>query len=273
MHPSADFLTTLNAIRLLPVSCTKRYSLYATYLKLFVSRRLGSQGRASFKLWGLWHLAPSSRAAEFLVKDVYIGMPYRLSLRSAKRILDVGANCGFATLFFKSHFPDASILAVEPLKREADYIREAIRLNNLAGITVINCAVGSAPGMIDLYTEEENTVVSSFSVVRSGTARHQQTEVILLSSMISEEPVDILKLDIEGAETDVLHELSRANVLSPSRIRNIVMEYHRFDPSQISMFPEILKLLESVGYAYSISAKASAGSVQQDVLVYCREKS
>lgn len=153
MKPSADFLTTLNAIRILPYNWRKRFSLLRAYLLTTVNRRLRPSHRAEFDLWGLRHLAPSWQTAEFLIKDVYVGMPYRLPLMNAATIFDVGANCGFATLFFKTTYPEAEIVAVEPQPRESACITEAIALNRLQGVHVHPCAVGLNSGVAEFITQ------------------------------------------------------------------------------------------------------------------------
>lgn len=272
MEPSADFLTTLNAIRILPFSWRKRFSLLRAYLLATINRRLRLDHRAEFDLWGLRHLAPSWKTAEFLIKDVYIGTPYRLPLMNAATIFDVGANCGFATLFFKAMYPEAVIVAVEPQARESACITEAIALNRLQDVHVHHCAVGPTSGVAEFITQEDNSVVSSTSEKRTGQGEKLQVKVSKLSSLLPNWPIDILKLDIEGAEVAVLRELADAKALSPQKIRNIVMEYHRFDPAAMAALPGILSLLESSGYEYAFDARTHCGSSHQDVLVYCRQK-
>jgi FkbM family methyltransferase len=272
MYSAADFVTTLNTIRVAPYTRLRRISLLKAFLCATANRRLRPHHHAELNLWGLKHLAPSWRMAEFLIKDVYAGAPYKLSLKSARTILDVGANCGFATLFFKATYPEAQIVAIEPQPRESAFISEAVAVNRLRGVTVLPCAVGTNSGKAVLITHGDNSVVSSMSESRAGEGEKLEVEVATLSSLLPEPPVDILKLDIEGAEVGVLRELSDSRVLSPEKIRNIVMEYHRFDSACISALPEILCLLEHSGYAYSFDAHASRSSSFQDILVYCTGK-
>jgi FkbM family methyltransferase len=217
-------------------------------------------------------LAATWKSAEFLTKDVYIGLPYLLPDTNPQRIFDVGANAGFATMFFSALYPEAQIVSIEPQMREVGYLRECVRLNGLAKVEVVNCAVGAEPGTMRFFTHDENSVVSSLSISRTTDGKEEEIKVMLLSTLLPDAPVDILKLDVEGAEREVLEDLSQQAALNPKRIRNIVMEYHRFDPEGISAFPDTLRLLEKSGYEYTLSARAHQSSAQQDVLVYCREK-
>jgi FkbM family methyltransferase len=272
MYAAADFLTTVNTIRLAPYTQRNRFSLLWAYLCATTNRRLSPTKQAELKLWGLKHLAPSWRIAEFLLKDVYIGAPYALSLTSAETIFDVGANCGFATLFYKATYPEAHIVAIEPQPRERALLSKAIAINKLRAVSILPCAVGATAGKAILNTHDDNSVISSMSDSRAGEGHKVEVEVATLSSILPKSPIDILKLDIEGAEVDVLRELYNSRALGPDKIRNIVMEYHRFDSTCVSALPEILSLLENSGYDYAFDAHASRSSSAQDILVYCTGK-
>lgn len=269
MHAADDFFTTLNTIRTLPFSHQRRCSLAAAYTKAACLRRSGADGPAEFSVWGLTHLAPSWKIAKFLLREIYVELPYLTAVRGAKVIVDVGANCGFATLFLKSIHPDASITAIEPQQRESGYCQSAVTLNRLGDVRVINAAVGREPGKAVLSIVEDNSVLSSFCTARAGSAQQQETDVIRLSSVLPAEPVDLMKMDIEGAEGEVLQELADCDALSPDRIKNIVLEVHRFPSSTGDALTSILTLLASRGYEYSLSARPGAASHHQDVLVYC----
>jgi FkbM family methyltransferase len=269
MHAADDFFTTLNTIRTLPFSPQRRWSLAAAYTETALRRRAGTAGAAEVSVWGLRHLAPSWKIAKFLTREIYVELPYLTALRRAKVIFDVGANCGFATLFFKSTYPDATIVAIEPQKREADYCRTAVALNRLQGVQVINAAVGREAGKAVLSIVEDNSVISSFCTTRAGSAQQQETNVIRLSSVLPAEQVDLLKMDIEGAESEVLQELDERGVLTPNRIKHLVLEVHRFPARTGDALTNILQLLASRGYAYSLAARPGRETPHQDVLVYC----
>lgn len=269
MHAADDFLTTLNAIRTLPLSGSQRRSLASAYTHSTLWRKTGRSGPAEISVWGLRHLAPSWRAAKFLLREIYIDLPYQTALTGVKTIFDVGANCGFATLFFKSTFPDARIVAIEPQQREADFCRAAVTLNRLDGIEVINAAVGAEAGQRMLSIVEDNSVISSFCTARAENARQQPTQVWPLSTLLPDTPVDLLKMDIEGAELEVLRELADHAALAPERIRNLVIEVHRFPSRNGDPLSEVLSLLTHSGYDYSLAARAGGTSHHQDVLVYC----
>jgi hypothetical protein len=100
-------------------------------------------------------------------------------------------------------------------------------------------------------------------------------KAVRLSDFIDRE-VDLLKLDVEGAERFVLTDLDATGKLRS--IKNIVMEYHHHLGPNNDDFSETLRLLEQNGFGYQIAADLKRplghgwpGKVQ-DILVYCFRK-
>ena len=244
-------------------------SVLRSFLKASFLRRIKKQGRADLFILGLKHIAPNWKSAEFLIKDIYIGLPYMFGNKKMSTIFDVGANCGFATLFFKSLYPASQIFAIEPQKRESTFLCEAISKNNIQNVQVLTAAVGDFEGNMELSVCSESTVLSSFTAERSGFENSETTQVVRLSRILPLTQIDLLKLDVEGAEGAVLRDLSKSECLTPKRIKNIIMEYHHFDFLNSERLPEILELLVNHGYKYSLDARKNIFSHNQDILIYC----
>jgi hypothetical protein len=92
-----------------------------------------------------------------------------------------------------------------------------------------------------------------------------------LSQFVGED-VDLLKLDIEGAENEVLDDLVASEAVS--RIRQLVVEYHhQLDPTR-DFLGAFLERLREHGFLYQVAAKAPIGNRAklaprfQDVLVH-----
>ena len=156
-------------------------------------------------------------------------------------IIDGGANVGTAVRFWKELYPKARIICLEPdptifnmLTRNTEHL-DQIDLRRLAL---------SAPELGSNFILE-GTDAGRLSGV-GGQAQPNTAEVptTRLSVLLKEnENIDLLKLDIEGAETAVLleaqHELSR--------VRRVFVEYHSFadEPQRL---PELLTLLRDAGF-------------------------
>jgi hypothetical protein len=81
--------------------------------------------------------------------------------------------------------------------------------------------------------------------------------------------VDLLKLDIEGAEQDVLEELSMRGALA--RIRRLIVEYHHRLRSPASELSRFLTILESHGFTYKLLSSARGhhfDELWQSIMIY-----
>src|SRR5262249_17757715 len=93
-----------------------------------------------------------------------------------------------------------------------------------------------------------------------------------LSSFI-EKPVDLLKVDIEGAETIVLPELAKSGKLS--LVKKMHLEYHHHISGSLDQLSSVLKLLEEFGFGYQIQSSPDPWGIErtfQDISIYCYQK-
>jgi FkbM family methyltransferase len=145
-------------------------------------------------------------------------------------ILDLGANVGLASMFFRLRYPDARIVAVEP---DRDAARLAER--NLRGLDVqiINAAVAPASGTTILYRRPGESWTAS---TVAGNGERHTVEAIALDSLIERMgEVTIMKVDIEGAEHDVLAASRRLDAVA-----YIIGEVHPVAGSSTRHFFDIL---------------------------------
>jgi|GEM_PF-3307195 FkbM family methyltransferase len=146
-------------------------------------------------------------------RQVFLEAQYadlRTLLPDALTILDVGANIGYTALWFAMHFPDAAICAVEPLADNIERIRlqlDGARLNHR--VQVIAAAADIRAGSADFYTYEDGFFHTSGSLIADAQhrARAAAVECVTLPDLIARAgwaKADIIKIDIEGAETRLL---------------------------------------------------------------------
>jgi FkbM family methyltransferase len=121
----------------------------------------------------------------------------------AETIVDLGANVGLATLRLLASHPGARVVAVEADPALVPRLRR-----NVAGlpVTVVHAAVCGASGERVLYTSRSSSWVNSLSP--NGDSRNGvrvpaiSFEDLLVTNGI--ERVDLLKLDVEGAEWEIV---------------------------------------------------------------------
>lgn len=121
-------------------------------------------------------------------------------------IIDAGANIGLASVLFTNRWPEARILAVEPEARNFSLLQE-----NTAPYPQIEClraALWNVPEPVFITNPEAEAF--SFQVERSEGSEHSDTvpgvTVSELIDGLKTKRLGLLKLDIEGAEKQVLDE-------------------------------------------------------------------
>ena len=167
---------------------------------------------------------------------------------SAKRpdpvIVDGGANIGLASIFWKREYPSARIVAYE-----ADPAIASVALANLmaagaSDVTVESAALWVNDGCLKFDAQGgAGGLISEFGV-------SDVTAVRLRDVITNLDSVDLLKLDIEGAETAVIEDC--AEVLP--QVDLIAMEYHS-RVGQPQRLGQLLSTLEIAGYRLSLRAE------------------
>jgi FkbM family methyltransferase len=156
------------------------------------------------------------------LREVFVRGEYDVpELAGARTIVDVGSNVGISVLYFRQRFPAARIVAVEP--DPGAFGRLVQNTAGLAAIELVNAALAESEGQATLYTGGESWAASLVPGPDRKTRQAVRTTTLEgLTRELSIDGIDLLKLDIEGAEVPVL--LS-ARVLD--RVRLLVFEYHR----------------------------------------------
>jgi FkbM family methyltransferase len=211
---------------------------------------------------GLKVFASSVMEARFLYDEIFrAGCYEHAGLPQRPLVVDAGANIGMFTLFIKRRYPDAEILAFEPAPQTAAVLRQNIGLHGLAGITVHEVALGSqpeqaaaftffpaAPGGSTRYPEQTGparAAVSRMFSARVADRLYRGRDIVVpverLSAFLAAgRPVDLLKIDVEGAELDVLLSIDPAQW---PLIRQAILEV----PDHPSRVAEVCDLLSSHG--------------------------
>jgi FkbM family methyltransferase len=206
---------------------------------------------------------------------VFVGLDYEFaSDQPAPLIIDCGSNIGLSLLFFKLHYPQARILAFEPDLQTFQVLQRNVERNRWSGIELHNRAVLAAPGPVDLFVDAETPGRVTMSTRKEwGLSRRVPAQAVRLSDHIAED-VDFLKLDIEGAEAEVLAELAENGKLR--RVRQMTVEVHHHLAPNDDSFSGILRLLEENGFGYQLAA-ANAGAWRprqpQNIQLYAYRKS
>jgi FkbM family methyltransferase len=164
------------------------------------------------------------------------------------RILDCGGNVGMASLFFKRRFPAARITAYEADPALFAILKANLAANGASDVETVHAALWTANGRVTFQAEgSDSGMIGTLTGAVAGTA--VDVPSLRLRDVIANDagPIDLLKLDVEGAEDAVLADCEP--VLA--RVGAIVMDLHEFDPSH-RQAPRVLELLTRNGFTYVV---------------------
>jgi FkbM family methyltransferase len=163
-------------------------------------------------------------------------------------ILDCGANIGLSVLFFKQKFPESTVVAFEPDPDIFKVLEKNISNYKLQNVRAIEAAVWIADGELDFQKEGgfSGSVVNHWD--RSNVTAVKSTDL----RNFMDRKIDFLKIDIEGAEFEVLKNISE-KLLSVS---NLFIEYHS-NANEPQTLHHLLAILQRNGFRYHIKESFS----------------
>lgn len=142
--------------------------------------------------------------------------------RENPKIVDCGANIGLCILYWKQLYPTAQITAFEPDPKVFETLVWNCKHWELTNVELINKAVWSSETELPFWEEGADA-----GRLLENSELDDKSSITVLTANLRDylqDKVDFLKLDIEGAETEVL--LHCADCLD--RISHLFVEYHSF---------------------------------------------
>ena len=186
------------------------------------------------------------KAFLYSVKELFVDEIYKFKAENdTPYIIDCGSYIGTSILFFKTQYPNSKILAFEPDNSNFNLLNNNIKNWDFKNIEIQNAAIWTdnlgvnfiADGnMASKIDESDNTAYSE----------NQKTKSIRLKDLLIEK-IDFLKIDIEGAEYEVLVDCE--NKLS--FVENLFIEYHG-NYNEMYKLNKILNILVENNFKYYI---------------------
>jgi FkbM family methyltransferase len=187
-----------------------------------------------------------------LFEDMFLNDEYYVTLRRHPTIVDLGSEVGLSVTYFATTYPNSQILAFEPDPASFALLRHNINANRMKNVTAFNYALSDKVGILPFYVDSKVEGSLTMSLYPTRQQRKITVKVKRLSSFLTRR-IDLLKMDIEGAELSVLTDLVKSRKIS--LISHMIIEYHHHIDPYTNNLSVLLGLLERTGFGYQIQAK------------------
>ena len=183
-------------------------------LHIYARRALGQREQLSVSCKGRTLPLRPAESDPFVIEQIFGAQQYRLPQKITENlnllsrairkdrgtpvIIDGGANVGYSALFFSEVYPDAVVIAVEPDYEAYSLLENCCRGNQQ--IKPVHGALWCNNNGVQLYNKDQPSWARS--VAEGGTVPSYLLSDLL--DMVEEPSPLLLKLDIEGAEYDVV---------------------------------------------------------------------
>ena len=177
--------------------------------------------------------------------------------------VDVGAHIGKYTIIASKRVgANGKVIAIEADPGNFDLLNRNIQLNNLSNVIALNYAVYSKEETIKLYLPsagrgggDESSSYTEYNTIMSDRAargdekfvkvKANTLDYLLQSNMMKQEEVNWIKIDVEGAEYEVLK--GAKGILSKSKDITLLMEIHNLSAGN-SLYKPVCEFLSPYNF-------------------------
>jgi FkbM family methyltransferase len=164
-------------------------------------------------------------ACDLCVFDqVFVEQQYRLEFSLEPNfIVDAGANVGFSSAYFAMQYPRAKIVALEP--EPSNFVQLKKNVGALKNVTCVQAALWSDTSRLCIQDPSAQSHAFRVQVASSVDSNVQFMQAVTIDEIMRNhgvETIDLLKIDIEGAEKEVFSDPTKWI----DRVRVIMIELH-----------------------------------------------
>jgi FkbM family methyltransferase len=178
--------------------------------------------------------------------ESWISVVLARTLRRGWYCLDVGANHGYYTLMMADAVGrQGRILPVEPTPRLAELLRETLDVNGFPDVAIAQDAVWDTDGeMLQLVIPARRSLNAHLSQEAASTDSVAQVKSVTLDALTHEWPrVDLIKIDVEGAEENVWQGMTETIARNPGLILILEVNVARYEDAR-----DFLRRIEAAGF-------------------------
>jgi len=218
------------------------YAVVSAFLKRPKAVRVTVKGIAQ----PVWVRLKTSDIGTF--KHIFLQLEYKFDIaKSPNVIIDAGANVGYASIYFANRYPKARIYAIEPSGENYEMLKTNV--GKYSNIIPIRAALWKENTTLTLTGQRRN--YNAFRICESLKCNHntinENVKGVTVDGIMQEYGlgyVELLKVDIEGAEKEVFKDPSSWI----DRVGFIVIELHdRLNKGCSDIFYHSVQEFERVG--------------------------
>ncbi len=200
----------------------------------------------SFKSFKLFYKRPYEFIKTY--EELFIDEIYRFETKNEQPIIiDCGANIGLSSIYFKTIYPKAILHAFEPDATLFELLKQNIEVNDFSKTHLHQAAV-----WIEDTTLSFSSKGSEGSHIDLSNQSDHKVKAIKLASFLEQfEQIDFLKMDIEGAEFQVVADC----LIGLQKVDNFFLEYHG-KVDETKQLYTLLQQVESIGFNVYIKMAA-----------------
>jgi FkbM family methyltransferase len=192
---------------------------------------------------------------KYQYREIFIERGYDFACgHDSPLILDCGSNIGLSVVWFKQRYPKSRVTGFEADPSIAEVLKSNMTVLKLKDVEIVQAAVWNQTGTVSFATDGADAGRIN------DRAGHREVRSIRLADFITE-PVDLLKLDIEGAEYSVVSDLYVTGKLH--LVNRLICEIHG-RPEERYQIPALLSALVEDGFKISFNHARSAPDLSGD---------
>jgi FkbM family methyltransferase len=181
----------------------------------------------------------------------------RQNVRETDICFDVGANVGYYTLFFSKMAKRGIVYSFEPVPLNYQVLTTNLMLNNIHNVVPNPSAVGSTKKDVDFVVARDGAYSSFVETGRKGVLERIRVPMTGLDEYCQSQHVsriDVLKVDVEGAEEQVIEGASGLLRDCPPRL--VMLELHEPMLHLLgSSIEKVLARMQGFGYFPKVHLK------------------
>ncbi len=165
-------------------------------------------------------------------------------------VYDIGANIGIYSLILGKWAHKGRVVAVEPVPLNMAFLNLNLCLNSINNVRTENCIVTDEEKYVDFAVADDELYSSMIPTGRKATKERIQVRSTTLDALSEGGRVDVMKIDVEGAELIVLRGGERLLKSRERRPRTILIELNAENQAVYGDAPDdIVKYLTELGYS------------------------